>query len=165
MAYILSAQRDQGEPEASRLWHEYQEYLRSNQARFPPGAYALAASDWYFGFSDHRAPHDAWLELATFEEPSTGQRHENRTLNLRIKLLGAYHDYWLEFFYANVISYSLANAQAARGHCDWRYDEFRLSASGNLVHEIEWVGPPGTAATWVIEASDVEFRAAPRDEA
>jgi hypothetical protein len=165
MAYILSAQRDPGPPASVDSWNRYQAYLRENEARFPPGAYALATSDWYFGFSDHRAPHDAWLESATFSEPSQGERNENRTLSLRLRLLGAYHDHWLEFFYPQVYSYTLSNSAAAGGHGDWRYDEFRLSSSGNLLHEIEWAGPPGVEARWVIEATDVIFGSVPRSEA
>ncbi len=157
--YILAAERHQPEPEASRLWREYEAYLKDNASRFPPGALALATSDWYYGFSDHRAPHDAWLETATFAEPASGERSELRSLNLRVTLLGAYHDYILEFFYPQVFSYSLATPAAEAGHFDWRYDEFRLSESGRLIHEIEWAGPPGYAGRWLIEASDVQFSA------
>lgn len=162
MAYILSAQRDSSPAASKKLWEQYQDYLRKNRTVFPPHAYELATSDWYFGFTDHRAPHDAWLETASFSEPATGDRHENRTLSLRIKLLGAYHDQWIEFLYPQVFSYSLANPAAAHGHFDWRYDEFRLSDDGHLVHEIEWAGPRGTTAHWVIEADDVLFSAMPR---
>jgi hypothetical protein len=162
MAYILAAERHRPEPEASRLWKEYEGYLKSNAARFPPGALALATSDWYFGFFDHRAPHDAWLEEATFAEPATGERNELRSLNLRVTLLGAYHDFILEFFYPEVFSYTLSNPATGGGHFDWRYDEFRLSEDGKLIHEIEWAGPPGYAGRWLIEASDVQFTARPR---
>lgn len=165
MAYILSAQRDLDLPASTNPWPRYQAYLRENQDRFPPNAFALATSEWYFSFDDHRAPHDAWLESATFAEPSSGERNENRTLSLRLKLLGPYHDYWLEFFYPKVYSYTLTNPKATGGHFDWRYDEFRLSESGNLIHEIEWAGAPGVEAHWVIEASDAIFSAAPRSEA
>lgn len=75
---------------------------------------------------------------------------------------GAYHDHWIEFLYPRVFGYSLANLASAHGHYDWRYDEFRLSDGGNLIHEIEWAGPPGTGARWVIEADDVVFSAGPR---
>jgi hypothetical protein len=157
MAYILEDQRHQDEPEATRLWHEYERYIQENKSAFPPGAYELATSGWYYGFSDHRAPHDAWLEWAKFEEPATGQRSENRHLSLRVRLLGACHDQYLEFFYPIVYSYSLANGSSVGGHADWRYDEFRLSPAGHLLHEIEWAGPPGIEARWLIEASDVQF--------
>ena len=159
MTYILSAQLylDDAD-EAERLWNEYHEYIEKNSKRFPPGALSLAQSDWYYGFSDHRAPHDAWLESARFEEPASGERNEVRCLSLRLRLLGAYHDQWLEFFYPRVFSYELASGDSAAGHGDWLYDEFRLSPKGNLLHEIEWADTAGTSGSrWRIEASDVEF--------
>jgi hypothetical protein len=162
MTYILAAERHLPEPEASRLWKQYERYLKENADRFPSGAYALATSDWYFGFSDHRAPHDSWLEAVTLSEPAEGERSELRTLNLRVTLLGAYHDFILEFFYPKVFSYTLANPTAERGHFDWRYDEFRLNEHGHLIHEIEWAGPPGCEGRWLIEASDVQFTARPK---
>lgn len=165
MPYILGEQRDQDPAEMLRLWRLYQKYVKRNKARFPPGAYGLATSDWYFGFADHRAPHDAWLESAVLEEPSSGQRHEIRTLSLRVRLLGAYHDYDLEFFYPRVYSYAMGNPSSGGGHYDWRYDELRVNRAGRLVHEIEWAGPPGVAAHWLIEASDVQFNATPRTAA
>lgn len=162
MAYILSAQRYRDEPEATRLWQAYERYIRESKAAFPPGAYELATSEWYYGFSDHRAPHDAWLEWAKFKEPAGGTRSENRHLSLRVRLLGAYHDQYLEFFYPVVYSYSMVNPTSAGGHADWLYDEFRLSEAGYLLHEIEWAGGPGIEARWLIEASDVQFSVYPR---
>jgi hypothetical protein len=43
------------------------------------------------------------------------------------------------------------------GHRDWGYDELRMSDDGRLIHEIEWCGPRQTG-TWMVEASDLEFR-------
>lgn len=161
MAYILSKERDGSNADIERSWRDYQRFLCENEDRFPPGAFALATSDWYYGFSDHRAPHDAWLEWAKFEEPVSGDRHQIRHLSLRVCLLGAYHDNYLEFYYPKVYAYALDSATGNRGHCDWRYDEFRLSENGHLIHEIEWAGPPGVEARWLIEASDVEFTVHP----
>jgi hypothetical protein len=164
MAYILSEQRDQDDWQAAkRLWEEYEKYIRDNKSRFPPGAYDLATNGWYFGFSDHRAPHDAWLESMTFEESSLGENSEIRATALRIRLLGAYHDMWIELFYPQVFSYTLSGPSVVHGHSDWRYDEFRLSERGNLVHEIEWTGTPNAeGGRWIIEASDVQFTYEPR---
>jgi hypothetical protein len=162
MTYILSAERDS--EQAQDLWSEYQQYLSLNKSNFPASAYTLATSDWYYSFDDHRAPHDAWLEWARFEEPASGERSEIRHLSLRIRLLGAYHDNYLEFFYPKVFAYTLSNNVSDNGHCDWRCDEFRLSTKGHLLHEIEWAGRPGIESRWLIEASDVEFSVFPRPE-
>jgi len=151
--FILTPECDEDPQGAFR---RYQEYVRREAARFPPGAFALATSEWYFGFSDHRAPHDAWLLSATFEEAGSGARQAERALALRVRLLGAYHDRELEFFYPRVFAYSLQGFAVARGHGDWRCDELRVDDNGNLVHEIQW-HVMDERATWLITASDVHF--------
>jgi hypothetical protein len=153
MTFILAPERDSDPAEAFR---RYREYLKQEEARFPPGAFALATSDWYFGTDDHRAPHDAWLLGAFFEEAGHGERRESRSLSLRLCLLGAYHDLELELVYPKVFAYRLSGASVARGHGDWRYDEFRVSKDGHLVHEIQWWGSD-ERATWAIESDDVVF--------
>lgn len=77
-------------------------------------------------------------------------------MSLKVRLLGAYHDGFLELHYPRVWSYRLNIDHGEGGHRDWRYDEFRLSDNGSLIHEIEWCGFRD-AGTWVVEASDVEF--------
>jgi hypothetical protein len=153
--YILAEQRD-SYALMSEGFAEYREYLESNRTRFPVGAFGLATSTWYYDPQDHRCPHDAWLEAATIEEPAKGERHEVRSTALRIRLLGAYHDGHIELLYSNVVRYELGLAVGRRGHGDWRYDEFRLTESGHLLHEIEWSGAVNTSR-WIIEAEDVAF--------
>jgi hypothetical protein len=55
-----------------------------------------------------------------------------------------------------VFTYRLDAWEGEPGHRDWRYDEFRLSEAGHLLHEIEWAGANSTSR-WLIEASDVEY--------
>ena len=46
-------------------------------------------------------------------------------------------------------------------HGNWRYDEFRVSELGHLLHEIEWAGARGAqrrSFSWLIEADDIDFR-------
>lgn len=156
MAHYLSKQRDE---DVVGSYRRYQEYLREHQQTFPPGGFALGTAEWYQDASDHRCPHDGWLEHVTISEPSSGERHQVRVTSARIRLLGAYHDGFIELFYPQVFRYSLGLDDATGGHRDWRYDEFRLSNTGWLVHEIEW----SDGATWIIEASDVEFLWIPRE--
>jgi hypothetical protein len=151
--YILAPERDL-DPEGA--FQRYEEYLRQAEGRLPAGALALATSDWYFDFTDHRAPHDAWLLSASLNETGAGERNEERLLSLRVRLLGAYHDLELEFYYPRVFSYKVEGNAVERGHCGWRYDEFRLNDVGQLVHEIQWWGAT-RSTTWLICSDDVVF--------
>lgn len=156
--FILAAQRHSERAKSAAA--EYEAYLAANRERFPPSAIALAMSTWYYDFRDHRCPHDAWLEEMRLEESATGARFENRTVALRVRLLGAYHDRRIEFYYPQVYNYELTLGRGQHGHCDWRYDELRLSDGGHVLHEIEWAGAHDTGR-WLIEASDVEFSSHP----
>jgi len=159
MAFILAS--DGRDAAAFRRYHDY---LTSMKHVFPPSAYALATSDWYGHFEDHRCPHDAWLEELSLKEPASGQRRSERMLSLRLRLLGAYHDGYIELFYPRVYSYRLNLDRGETGHRDWRYDELRLSENGHLIHEIEWWHfDPSPTGTWIIEASDLEHRWIPLD--
>jgi hypothetical protein len=158
--YVLSEQLDAG-GDPRLPFQRYSQYLQSNRERFPASALALASGP-LLDASDPRCPHDAWLEWARFEEPSQGERHEIRELNLRVRLLGAHHDRYIELFYPRVHAYTLSNAQSAAGHFDWRYSEIRLTAAGTILHEIEWMGPPGMQARWLIEASDLRLETFPQ---
>lgn len=155
MAFILAAQRGSAK-EVIKNFRAYGEYVAANRSRFPPSAYALATSEWYYDPRDHRCPHDAWLEEVRIEEPAAGERLEQRTVAVRVRLLGAYHDGQIELHYPRVYRYQLELSEGAGGHGDWRYDEFRLTDEGHLIHEIEWASDRD-AGRWVIEASDVVF--------
>ncbi len=152
--FILANQRDS---DVEGAFNRYNEYLMKNSHRFPGSALALATSDWYFDFSSHEAPHDSWLEYVQVFESSTGERNELRTTSIRIRLLGAYHDGYIEFYYPAVFEYRFAAGIVEKGHGDWRYDEFRLDEEGRLVHEIEW-DPYHGSNTWLIVASDVHHK-------
>ena len=161
MTYILTAQLD-AEDIPHSAYARYQAYLESVRERFPPHAFALATSDWYFNGSDHRAPHDAWLEEARFVEVAAPDSRARRRLDLHVRLLGAYHDGWIDLHYHDVTRYRLAmqprpGAPRGDGHRDWRYDEFRLTTDGRVEHEIEWWSAYPTS-TWLIEAADVSHQ-------
>ncbi len=155
MTYILAA--DGRDDDVGGAFRRYQAYLKAKRERFPPAAYALATSDWWFNFNDHRCPHDSWVESVEFVESRArdGRRFKN-SLALRVRLLGAYHDDHIELYYPQVFGYSLS-CESSGGHRDWRYDELRVTDEGRLVHEIEWWGATETGR-WLIEASDLEYR-------
>jgi hypothetical protein len=157
--YVLTEQlHADGDPNLP--FKRYGKYLERNKDRFPASAFKLASGP-LLNAADRHCPHDAWLEWARFEEPAKGKRRHIRHLSLRVRLLGAYHDRYLELFYPKVYSYAMTNPVASDGHFDWRYSELRLSKAGNVLHEIEWAGRPGAHATWLIEASDVRLRSLP----
>jgi hypothetical protein len=163
VTYILTKQI-YDEVTGHGAYARYLEYLESVRGQLPAGAYALATSDWYFNSDDHRAPHDAWLERVTVEEVRV-DGEKQPTLSIAIRLLGAYHDGWIDLRYHDVSRYRIelepSGLDRGQGHRDWRHDEFRLAAGGRVEHEIEWWGIQSTG-TWLIEAADVEFHWTPR---
>jgi hypothetical protein len=160
MAYYLSKERDE---DVVGAYRKYQQYLREHEGIFPPGAFALATSEWWQLPHDHHCPHDAWLESVVLSEPATGERAEKRITAMRVRLLGAFHDGYIELFYPRVYSYRLHCPLCVRGLGDWLYDEFTLSPERHIVHEIEWSGlPSDQGSRWIIEASDIEYKWIPK---
>lgn len=155
--FILGGERDE---DVAASFKRYRKYLMSVGDRFPPGAFELATSDWWFNFNDHNCPHDAWLEHAALDEPSTGERHEQRHTELRLILLGAYQDTRIWISYEGVTGLNIDATGLNEGHGDWRYDEFRVSDAGLLIHEIQWA-KYATQSTWIVTAKDIEYRAEP----
>ncbi len=153
MSFLLAA--DGRDDDAEGAFQRYQAYLDATKSRFPASAYALATSDWWFNFHDHRCPHDAWIERIELIEAREGPRKPSR-LTLCVRLLGAYHDGNIELHYPDVTAYTLS-MQSGGGHRDWRYDELRVSDAGRLIHEIEWWAA-GQTGHWLIEAADLEYQ-------
>lgn len=156
--YILTDQRLDSSA-TTLAFREYRRYLDTVADRFPPEALALARSDWYHDPSDHRCPHDAWLEELRVRETGSGARQSQRSAEITVRLFGAYHDGHIELRYRDVSRYDCRfdRLRAAHvAHADWRYDEFRLAEGGRLIHEIEWWHRYETAR-WIIEAADVTF--------
>jgi len=155
MAFILSEQRTAAHNQVVACFESYRDYLRGTRSRFPPRAYELATSVWYYAPRDHRCPRDAWLEEIIASETGSGYRAEVRAVSMRVRLLSAYHDGHIELSYPRVFAYQ-PGAHPHQGHQDWRYDEFRLTEDGHVLHEVEWWGS-AEAGRWLIEASDVHF--------
>ena len=125
MAYYLSSERNQNVVEAYR---RYQQYLRQHEHEFPPGAFALATAEWYQNPSDHRCPHDGRLENLIISE--TADSSKERVMNIRARIVAAYHDGFIEFFYPRVFAHVLEGPSCIGGLGDWLYDEFRLPRTG-----------------------------------
>jgi hypothetical protein len=157
MVYVLSAQL-YDDAIGNTAFENYRAYLDGPGRNLPSGARELAISDWYFNSNDHRAPHDAWLESVDITEEAG---EDGREVSIRLRLFGAYHDGHIEFRYRDVGRYRIElqpkPRDSARGHRDWRHDEFRAFGDGRVEHEIEWWGSSSTG-TWLIEAADVKYR-------
>jgi hypothetical protein len=119
-------------------------------------------SEWYRSPEDHRCPHDAWVESIQIVEPSACDRREKRSINIHIRLLGAYQGGMIDLIYANVSSYSVEVNRSiwrgtAIGHGDWLEDHIEQSADGTLIiHEIKF-----ESGTISASARDVRYRWSP----
>ena len=91
----LDSKPDGGNVFVKSCFTKYFEYLRSVESRLPASARQFAMAPWHYDQQDHRCPHDSWLEALTISEPSSGVRCEIRSINILIRLLGAYHDGYL----------------------------------------------------------------------
>lgn len=138
----------------------YRAYLNSVRDKLPDSAFSFASAAWHYDAQDSRCPHDSWVEELIVNEPSSGEQSERRGLEIRLRLLGAYHDGHIELTYPNVLGYSLMKPGQhhapgrQHGHGDWLIDEVRLSEQGGVLHEIAF----SHGSHWQIECDDIEYR-------
>jgi hypothetical protein len=158
MSYILGVHELNDPAAVKAAFDAYYRYLESVRERLPPAAFEFATARWHYDPDDHRSPHDAWVESIHITEPSSGERREQRRIDIQLRLLGSYHDGHLELSYQDVQSYSLeaplmpAGGDRPVGHGDWLVDEIRLSERGHVMHEIRF----STGALWAIESLNVQ---------
>lgn len=94
MVFILGkdrsekAQDDPGQLNARLV--AYREHLESIRDNLPVAAYEFAIAEWHYDPQNHQCPHDAWVESLVIAEPSSGKRREKRSLEIHLRLLGAY---------------------------------------------------------------------------
>jgi hypothetical protein len=137
--------------------HEnYKDYLRTIRDEMPSDAFEFASASWHYNPEDPRCPHDSWVHTLTISEPSSGDRSEKRTVDVSLRLLGAYHDGWIDLKYLDVSNYSLQFSRPTQppnqGHGDWLVDEVRMF-EGSVIHEIVFRG----GAHWMIRCQDVRY--------
>lgn len=133
--------------------NEYRDYLKSISDKLPPSAREFALADWRLDPAFHECPHDSWVEFVKISEIASGERRQNRHINIDVRLLGAYHDGYLDLCYKNVVQYELRKSDSWDSHGDWLYDEVRLSDNNLVLHEIELASD----IIWLIECKDIEF--------
>lgn len=157
MSFILGEQRD---VDCLLAFELYRKYLNEFEWKFPPSAYALASSDWWYDCHDKRCPHDGRVQRVEFREIEIP--NERNELEISISLAGAWGGESHEIVYSGVTDYHLSSAKrgSAGGRSFWRYDEFQISDGGQLRHEIEW----GDDARWEIQCRDIQHRFSPDSE-
>jgi hypothetical protein len=109
--FILKKDFDEEHPRDFPLikfrFDEYKNYLHSVIEQFPESAREFALVEWRLDATDHRCPHDSWVEYLRIIEESAEKTRRQRTLHIELRLLGAYHDGFLDLNYVNVKKYSL----------------------------------------------------------
>jgi len=157
MSILLNVlNRDKTSEEIEQAFRDYHAYLKSMRSFLPPSAHEFASASWHYDYTDHRCPHDSWVETLLIREPSSGDRHEAREIEIAIRLLGAFHDGYLELSYPGVRSYSTSGFAGTSkiGHGEWLVDEVRLSDNNLVLHEILF----SNGSRWIIESRDIQFR-------
>jgi hypothetical protein len=167
MAFILGADVSENAKDDFVLlksrFADYRKYLESVREKLPLSAYEFAVAEWHYNSERHECPHDAWVESLVVSEPFSGERREKRSLEIRVRLLGAFHDGYIDLRYKSVQSYSLETPAEFKmlplnvGHGDWLKDEIRLSESGSVLHEVEF----SRGSKWLIECEDIVYRWSP----
>lgn len=147
--------------ESPNRFELYARHLESIKPKLPSRVYEFAAAPWHYD-DGTEGLHDSWLESMTIYEPSSGERQHERSIEIEAKLLSAYHDRILTLRYFRVRKYKIQTPakfkylpSAKTGHGDWLYDEFDVSRSGFVIHEVRF----SRGSTWWIECADLEFRA------
>jgi hypothetical protein len=132
---------------------EYFEYIQSIRTRLPEHVYEFASNFDHYNLSSRLSLHDAWLSSIEVREPGKGERRENRNTEISLCLLGPHHDRRITLEYREVQAYTLLSQTVQAGHGDLLIHEVRISDSGFLVHEIQFV-----RGNVVIECKDFEHR-------
>jgi hypothetical protein len=138
----------------------YYSYLETVKTKLPSAAFDFAIAKWHYDHEDQRCPHDSWVESLNIQEVSSGNRKENRSIEMHLKLLGAFHDGHINLYYKQVKGYTLNTPTEVQmlplnvGHGDWLNDEIRLSERGLVIHEIKF----SRGSRWIIECEDIVYK-------
>ena len=145
--------------EALQSCKAYEAHLNEIAPKLPEATRTFVLAPWYHNWNHHDCPHDSWLMDFTLK--AAVKNDEDRTLDLTLNLLGAYHDRILTFNYRNVTLCGFEIQKQRRQNTgDWLYDEFDVFEYGFVSHEVLWqFGKP-----WKIISERVEFSAENRPQ-
>jgi hypothetical protein len=144
-------------------WKSYGHYLDRIKNKLRPHTRDFALAEWHYDHNDPRCPHDAWLESVLVREIPSPDNIASRVTEIVARLLGAYHDGYIELTYHDVLSFTfdLPYRRHEHGqHGDWLVDEVRFSEHGRIIHEIEWAD----GGHWIIECNDIEYKWLPMNQ-
>ena len=117
-------------------WAEIEQYNASIADRLPPGARGFVSAGWHYDGSDPRCPHDSWISTIEIQPNQSNEK----VRDVRLHLLGAFHDRVLCFAYTGVTDFSIHGQilDSSGRMLDWLYDEVHLCDSGLVEHSIEF---------------------------
>jgi len=144
-----------------KQFEAYRVYIESIRERLPSETLFFVTAPWYYDTRHPQCPHDSWVEFLNISEMAERGDIQARHVDIHVRLLGAYHDGYIDLFYKRVRCYDLnapANLQVMTkyrsGHGDWLIDEVRLSRDGLVIHEIAF----SKGYTWTIECESIDYQ-------
>jgi hypothetical protein len=149
MAFILTKDK---KPDGHEAYHQY---LQKHKQKFPLELWQVITSDWYYDPTDHRCLHDSALESLNVTDSTHLKETSGSDISITLKLMGAYRDGYTTYTYRGVARYAVQMDIVKIKHkppCDWLADEFLLTDSDLIRHEIEW-----ETNYWLIEARSVSY--------
>lgn len=136
----------------------YQRYLQSIRDKLAKHIYAFAADISHLILNLNSSLHDAWLESLIVNEVATGERNEIRQLEVKLALLGSFHDRRIHLHYSGVSHYAFNTPRRINesrhqhtAHGDLFTHEIRLGHNGLFVHELLFE----RGASFLIECADI----------
>lgn len=127
MKYLIS---QIGSPKTS--FDEYFSYISNLQEVLPKHIYDFASSYRNYELNSSHTLHDAWLNQVKIQEASKGERGQQRSLNITIELLNAYHDKIITLQYKNVYEYDFSSVTSP---------DKKVAHGDLLIHEFSYEKP------------------------
>ena len=115
---------------------KYFSYIKTIKNNLPKNVFTFASNWKYYSLESHSSLHDSWLERLSIEEKNK-RDEQDRTANITVLLLGAYHDRLISLEYLDVHYYLIEGILLdTRGHGDILIHEIRLNKKNLIEHEV-----------------------------
>jgi hypothetical protein len=118
----------------------YFEYLDKIKNIIPDDLYGFASDKERYSLHSKGSLHDSWLVSLVLSVDNPAKTSEQCLTNVRIKLLGPYHDRIYELFYVNVKRYLFANESTLHvlARSDLLFHEIRINSNNRIEHVIKF---------------------------